>query len=80
MEKLMHLHERVLRIIDECEQTIRDVESWADNRPSEELLDCEWERVMLQQSHRWLEMWDRGVRGARLDALYGRIREHAENA
>ncbi len=58
--KPMHPRDRCARIVRDCEQTIRDVQSWNDNRADAPPMDCEFERVLLPVARACLAAWDRG--------------------
>ena len=51
---------RLQKIIDDARQFIIDVQSWNDNRPDEEPMDCEPERVVLQLAETAARHWDNG--------------------
>lgn len=60
--KTMHPRKRLLKIIGEAEQLIRDVEWWNTHRTDAEPLDCESDRIVLSMARRCLKMWDAGER------------------
>jgi hypothetical protein len=51
---------RCAKIVRECEQLIRDVASWNENRPDAPPMDDEPERLLLPVARRCLKAWDAG--------------------
>jgi hypothetical protein len=51
---------RLVRMVRDLEQTIRDIESWNENRTDAEPIDCGCDRVMLAKARQTLAAFDRG--------------------
>lgn len=58
--KPMHPRKRLQWIINETRQFIIDTQSWNDNRPESEAMDCEAERVTLNMAMQAAAEWDSG--------------------
>lgn len=56
--KPMHPRDRCAKIVRDCEQLIRDVEWWNNNRLDAPPMDCEPERVLLPIARACLSAWD----------------------
>jgi hypothetical protein len=56
--KRMHPRDRLDKIIREANQLITDINSWNDNNPNEQPIDCEPERVVLDLASRCQQAWD----------------------
>lgn len=54
------LRKSIQRMLTECEQAIRDVDSWADNRPNDQPLDAEWFKVQAAGCRKALAAIDSG--------------------
>lgn len=56
-----HLHprDRAARLLESCEQLIREAIVWNDLHPTERPLDCEEMRVAAAKARKFIEAWDR---------------------
>ena len=65
----MHPRDRLQLIIDETRQLIIDTESWNDNNPNEQPIDCEGSRVTLATAKKAASLWDAGRTDEAIDIM-----------
>jgi hypothetical protein len=76
----MQIRKRLLKIIAETEQLVRDIEWWNNNRTEHAPMDCEGDRVAAQIGRKAVDALDAGDRESLAKLTDDLLRQLESNA